>query len=283
MAGQRGEGIIGKRFKREEFPRIRQRGRRSLIWIFIMNNEIKQAVILAGGRGERLRPFTDHLPKPMIPVNGRPFIEYELDVLKKNGIEEIVFLVGYLHQKFIEHFGDGRRFGLDIKYHVGAVEDDTGTRVRNAKSLFAPEFLLLYGDVYWPFLELKKMSEFFHSTGKMALMVAYDNKDGRGEQGFKCNVMIDESNKVLRYFKNTEGSPIDPECKWTETGFLILSRKVVDWMPKKENFSLNQITLPDLVKRNELVAWKTDQVQETITSPKHLSDFADKMKSLKAS
>ena len=105
---------------------------------------IKQAVILAGGKGERLKPLTDTLPKPMVPVNGRPFLEYLVELLKNNGIEEIVMLLGYRPEKITEHFGDGTKFGVNIKYSIGAVEDETGTRIKNAKGLLKDKFLLMY-------------------------------------------------------------------------------------------------------------------------------------------
>ena len=87
---------------------------------------IKQAVILAGGRGERLKPITDTIPKPMVPINGKPFLEYLVELLKENGIEEIVMLLGYLPDKITEYFGDGSKFGVRIRYSVGAVEDEGG-------------------------------------------------------------------------------------------------------------------------------------------------------------
>ncbi|MDO8515867.1 MAG: sugar phosphate nucleotidyltransferase [bacterium] len=247
-----------------------------------MDKKITQAVILAGGRGERLRPLTDDRPKPMVLVNGRPFLEYQFDLLKKNGIEEIVILVGYMKEKIMDYFGDGSRFGVRVKYSEGTVEDDTGTRIRNARDLYDQEFFLLNGDIYWPALDVPKLSDFYHAASAMALMVVYDNKDGRGEQGFKCNVKIGDHDRIVRYVKNTAMSPADPECIWTEVGVYILSRAVVDTMPKTGNFSHNDVTFRELVGLGELVAWKTDVVQETITTPEHLADFADKMKRLKA-
>mgnify|MGYP001582600533 CR=1 FL=1 len=233
------------------------------------NKKIKQAVILAGGRGMRLRPFTDDRPKLMVLVNGLPFLEYVFDPLKKNGIEEIVLLLGYLPEKFIEHFGDGRRFGLRIKHHVGKIEDETGARVRNAKNLLAPEFLLMYGDVYWPALNLPKMSEFYFSSGKSGLMAVC----GGGES--KRNVWVDDKNNVLSYVYGPEAN--DPKFNWTEVGVFIMSRDIVNFMPEKDNFNLNKATLPDLAARNQLVAWKTDKAPDTITHPAHLSAFARKM------
>ena len=75
-----------------------------------------KAVILAGGRGERLRPLTDAVPKPMINVNGKPFLEHQLELLKKNRILEVLLCVGYLNEKITDYFGDGSGFGMKIEY-----------------------------------------------------------------------------------------------------------------------------------------------------------------------
>ena len=80
---------------------------------------IKQAVILAGGRGMRLRPITDTIPKPMILFHNRPFLEYLIEMLKENEIKEVVLLLGYLPEKIVDYFGDGSKFGLKIKYSIG--------------------------------------------------------------------------------------------------------------------------------------------------------------------
>src|SRR3989344_4142717 len=94
---------------------------------------LNQAVILAGGRGIRMMPYTADRPKPTVLVNGRPFLEYLIDFLKGQGITDIVLLLGYLPEKVTEHFGDGSKFGVNIKYSIGGIDDFTGTRVRNAK------------------------------------------------------------------------------------------------------------------------------------------------------
>ena len=75
---------------------------------------VNQAVILAGGLGTRLRPITDTIPKPMVPIHGKPFLEYLLELLKENGIKEVVLCLGYLPEKITEYFGDGSKFGIKI-------------------------------------------------------------------------------------------------------------------------------------------------------------------------
>ena len=80
-----------------------------------MKNKIKQAVILAGGYGTRLRPFTDTNPKPMYPFEGKPFLEYLIEQVRSFGVERVLLLLGYLPEKIIGYFGDGSRLGVRIE------------------------------------------------------------------------------------------------------------------------------------------------------------------------
>ena len=237
--------------------------------------EIKQAVILAGGKGTRLRPLTNNCPKPMVRVAGKPFVEYMVEVLKKSGIEEIVFLVGYLSEKITEYFGDGSRFGIRIKYSTGSIEDDTGTRIQKAKQILDKNFFLIYGDVYWPHIERQEMSDFFYDSGKQGLMVVCD----KGESG--PNVWIDEENNVLEYTYGPEAK--NSKCNWVETGVFIMNHSMVEDISKQNNVNLNATILPGLVAKKELAAWKTDKEPDTITSPEHVSEFEKKIGAIRAS
>ena len=76
------------------------------------------ALVLAGGKGERLRPLTDRVPKPMAPVAGRPILEYQVEWLKEAGVDNVVFLVGYRWESIRSHFGDGSSFGVSIAYSI---------------------------------------------------------------------------------------------------------------------------------------------------------------------
>jgi NDP-sugar pyrophosphorylase family protein len=76
------------------------------------------ALVLAGGKGERLRPLTSDRPKPMVPVCGRPILEHHLEWLRQNGVSDVVLLCGYRHQAIESHFGDGGRFGLRVRYSI---------------------------------------------------------------------------------------------------------------------------------------------------------------------
>ena len=106
----------------------------------------KQGVILCGGLGKRLHPFTTKSPKPMIPCNEKPFLWHLLQQLSEQGLERFILLTGYLSEQISSYFGDGSNWGWHIQYSKGPVEWDTGRRIWEAKKMFDDCFMLLYSD-----------------------------------------------------------------------------------------------------------------------------------------
>ncbi len=225
---------------------------------------IRQAVILAGGEGVRLRPLTYSVPKPMVPVNNRPFLEYLVDMLKDNGITEVVLLLGYLPEVIIRHFGDGSDFGLNIKYSIGKVSDKTGTRIRNAGPLFDDVFLLMYGDNLWP-LDLNKLFAFYSRQKTLASTTIYTNKDGRGEYGRENNACVNDRGFVLKYDKSRR----DKDLNGVDIGFFILNKKVLELIPAGD-CSFEEEVLPVLIKKKQLSGYQTDERYYYITSVESL-------------
>jgi len=140
-----------------------------------------KAMILAAGRGERLRPLTDRLPKPLLPVAGRPLIEYQIERLARAGCEELVINHAYLGQMIEARLGDGARWGLHIHYSPEAPALETGGGIFNALPLLgdAP-FLVLNGDV-WCDLDL---SHLHLPEGSRAHLVLVDNPPHHPEGDF---------------------------------------------------------------------------------------------------
>ena len=108
--------------------------------------EITQAVILAGGLGERLKPFTETNPKPMYRFGDKPFLEYLICQIREWNIKDIVLLLGYLPEKVIEYFGNGESFGVHIRYVITPVEYDTQYRLKAAENYLQEDFLMMYCD-----------------------------------------------------------------------------------------------------------------------------------------
>lgn len=226
-----------------------------------MAKKIKQAVILAGGLGTRLRPLTNDRPKPMVLLNGKPFLEHIVGFLKENGIERIVLLLGYLPEKVTEYFGDGSRFGVEIAYSIGTVDDETGTRIRNAAHLLDPEFILLYGDNYWA-LDLGAMGDAFFANGSTAMLTGYANTAGDGEYGRLNNLRIEPEGRVSYYGPASE----DPSFNAIEIGIYFLKREVLGMMPE-ENFSFQNVVLPKLIASGDLTGYMTYHPYYPITKP----------------
>ncbi len=109
-----------------------------------------RAMILAAGRGERMRPLTDYVPKPLLSVNGKPLIQYHLEKLKAIGVTDIVINYAWLGEKIAQYFGNGKNFGVRISYSpevTGGLETAGG--IRHALHLLGDEpFIVVNGDVY---------------------------------------------------------------------------------------------------------------------------------------
>lgn len=122
-----------------------------------------KAFILAAGRGERMRPLTDHTPKPLLTVGGRPLIDYHLRALAQAGIREVVINLGWLGAQIRDALGDGARYGLSIAYSdEGWPALETGGGIHRALPLLGPgPFLVLNGDVYcdYPLAALRRCAE----------------------------------------------------------------------------------------------------------------------------
>lgn len=207
----------------------------------------RQAIILAGGLGTRMRPLTLTTPKPMIPILNKPFLEYIIELLKENDIEEVIILTGYLHEKIEDYFKDGKKFGLKIKYSFSPVEDETGTRIRKAKELIQDKFLLLYADNYWP-LRLDQLFSFYKKMNTQGLVTVYSNIDNYT----KNNTLVNEKGLVKAYDKSRQ----TPGLNGADIGFFILNKKVLNLFPE-ENFSFEKAVLPRLISDKQLAGFLT--------------------------
>lgn len=107
-----------------------------------------KGIIIAGGLGTRLQPLTDRRPKHMLPLGNHPFLEYQVDLLRRHGITEVVFATGYMADQIERHFGDGSRFGISLRFAQEAEPLGTAGAIRNAAELFPGETcVVLNGDV----------------------------------------------------------------------------------------------------------------------------------------
>lgn len=222
-----------------------------------------QIAILAGGLATRLQPLTENIPKSKIMIEGEPFLQYQLEFLKKGGITNIVLCVGYLSREIETYFGDGKRFGVDIKY---SKEDErllgTAGALKNAEGVLEEEFFVLYGDSYL-FLNFKEVWPHFQKFNKSALMVVYKNYDKYD----KSNVVV-ENDMVTKYDKKHKTK----DMIYIDYGVSILRKKVLDMIPSNQVYSLEEL-FPALIKQNEMLAFETKERLFEIGSHRGLEEF----------
>lgn len=208
-----------------------------------------QAVILAGGKGTRLSPITDTIPKPMAMVNNRPFLEYMLLMLKRNSFKKILLCVGYLGEKIEAYFGDGNRLGIVIKYSYEKELLGTAGALKLAENILEEEFLVLYGDSYLD-IDYRAFIAFFAKRKTIGSIVIYDNAMGNSD--VKSNISV-KTGFITRYDKNAE----DPSLNYVEAGASIFKRELLALIPENRFVSLENEIFPVLIKNKELTGYKS--------------------------
>jgi NDP-sugar pyrophosphorylase family protein len=229
-----------------------------------------QAVVLAGGLATRMRPHTERVPKSMLEVAGRPFIDWQLELLARSGIRDVVLCIAHLGDAIRAHVGDGARHGVTVRYaeeEPGRLLGTAGA-VRAAVGLLAPRFLVTYGDSYLRFdygAPLRLLEQHQDCDGVMAI---YRNA-GRLEPS---NVATDGA-WVLRYQKGATG----PEIDHVDYGATALRREVVAALPAGVPLGLDRVQA-DLAARGRLRALVVHERFFEIGSPAGRADLEEHLR-----
>ncbi len=241
-------------------------------------SQTHQALILAGGRGERLRPITDTIPKTMVSINTKPFLEYQLTNLKEFGIEKVVLSVGYLWEVIRDHFGDGSGFGIAIEYSVEDKFLGTGGALKLAEEYLEPSFFVMYGDTYLP-IDYSQLETLFWTSKMrdedlMGAISVYHNDN----KIVNNNVTIDPQNYILKYDKVQETE----DMNGVEAGVSIFTKEVFKYMPNvlnsDEQHSFEMEVFPQLIKTRQLLGLRTDTRFYDIGTPDRLKVISEVLK-----
>ena len=211
--------------------------------------KIEQAVIIAGGRGTRLKPFTDTAPKPMYPIGGVPFVEHLIKQVRSFGIKKVVMLLGYLPNIIMDYLGDGSSFDVSIQYDVTPENYETGDRILHAKDLLEDEFLFMYCDNYCPIQFSRLLND--HIVSRSLIQIsAYKNAD----MYTRNNLLIDRnSGRVVCYDKARKRN----DTGGVDIGYAIINKHVLTFLDNNgRNFEA--LVYPKLVEMGRLYATVTE-------------------------
>ena len=201
-----------------------------------------KAVVMAGGKGKRLRPLTCDLPKPLVPLCGKPVLEYLFDLLIRNGVSEAVLTTGYLSERITERYPDGTYQSLSLTFSEEPSPLGTAGSVRKAASAFTEPFLVISGDAVCDF-DLGRIMEYHKAAGAEATVVAYTVDDPR-EYG-----LIDKDNdgRIRRFLEKPSWGQATTDL--ANTGIYILDPSCLEDVPADKPFDFAHDLFPAMLRR----------------------------------
>jgi NDP-sugar pyrophosphorylase family protein len=215
----------------------------------------RQAVILAGGLGTRMRPITETIPKPMIAVAGKPFLQWQLELLRNAGIDRALLLVAYLGEQIEQYFGDGKKFGGHIGYSYETSPLGTGGALKNAEGMLQDWFVLVNGDTYLA-IDYEKLVRDFLEANCAAMIVAYEKPaltaGDTPASGLPGNLGLGPDGMVTAYRKREPAG-----LNHIDAGVIVLKKETLLGLPVGQKCSLEEEIYPQLIARREMHAWVT--------------------------
>lgn len=215
-----------------------------------------KAVILAGGLGTRLHPYTTFLPKPMLPLGEKPILEHLVEWTQKNGIKSIVLCVSYLRKTIEDYFEDGKRFGVSIEYAVSNKPLATAGQLKTAEEFIDDTFVCMYGDSIFDF-NLRSMIKHHKQKKSFVTMNLYEYKTHLPYGVIKTT----KTGKVVAWNEK-------PEIKANvNTGCYVMEPEIFGLIPKNIPYGMDDVIRKAMTK-NRLVS--------SVVSKKEFLDIGNK-------
>lgn len=203
-----------------------------------------QALILAGGEGTRLRPLTIYTPKPVVPIVNRPFLYYQIDLLKRAGIKEITLSLSYKPDKISDIFGDGEDSGVKIYYAVESSPLGTAGAYKNAEEHLSQTAVVFNGDVLTD-IDIAKVVA-YHRERNAAATIVLTPVENPSAYGL---VETEADGRVRRFLEKPK--PEEITCNTINAGIYVLEPHILKYIPTDEKFSFEYQLFPALLANNE--------------------------------
>ncbi|MBI3590063.1 MAG: nucleotidyltransferase family protein [Candidatus Melainabacteria bacterium] len=220
-----------------------------------------KAIILAGGKGERLSPFTNNCPKGMLKIEGKPILEYQLQWLVKYGVTQVIFACGYLNEVIKDYFGNGERFSVEIEYSVESEPLGRGGAVKKAwdKILSDEAIIVTNGDIYTEMNLQNAIIAHKNNKPAIATICLFPYKSPYGIVRMDANGFVDgfDEKRTLPY--------------WVNGGIYIFEHEVKKYLPDRGDHETT--TFPQLAKEKLMFGYKSMDYWRGIDTVKDLNEF----------
>ena len=207
------------------------------------------AALLAGGLATRLRPITSTIPKALVEVAGRPFIDHQLALLRRNGIRRVVLCLGYLGEQVAAHVGDGSAIDMRVEYsYDGDRLLGTGGALRQAAPLLGELFWVMYGDSYLD-IDYRAVLDAFAHSDALGLMTVLHN----GDRWDRSNVIFRDQ-QLVRYDKRVQ----TPDMTYIDYGAALLQAAALKRIPPDQPYDLADL-YSELVAERQMIGYEVTQ------------------------
>lgn len=208
--------------------------------------DLAEGILLVGGFGTRLRPLTNHRPKPMLPIASLPVTEHQLAMARRAGIKRIVLATSYLSEVFIPYFGDGSKWGMEIKYAVEKEPLGTGGAIRNAaKELSGAQQVVIFNGDVLSSHDLKAQLDLHIKSNADVTLHLTPVEDARA---YGC-VPTNSDGQVTAFLEKME----NPVTNTINAGCYVFDKSIIESIPENEVVSVERQTFPQLIAANKKV------------------------------
>ena len=237
---------------------------------------IDVAVIMAGGKGSRLLSITnDEIPKPMVPVDGKPLLEYQVEKLKTYGIKKIVMIVGHLGEKIVDHFKDGKDFGVEIDYIFEKEPLGTAGAFYYLKDkIDAKDFMLVFGDIFFD-MDFDRMEDFHFKNSALTTLLAHPN----GHPYDSDLIQTDDTGRVIGF-----DSKHNVRDYWYDNmvnaGMYIINKRLLDLVKEPVKTDFEKDILANQVKLGaNIYAYHTPEYVKDVGTVDRINATVEELKS----
>ncbi|MBI4054520.1 MAG: NDP-sugar synthase [Elusimicrobia bacterium] len=223
------------------------------------------AVIVAGGRGERMRALARGIPKPMLPINGRPLLEHQLRWLRKNGFRRIFLCLGYRGNSIRRHFKDGGAWGVCLRYRLEKRPLGTAGCVRPLSSQLRRSFLVVYGDLYARMgLDALQCAHQKNRRDPRCLgTLVLKNTDHPSDSDLAA---VNSRGRILRFFNKPHAHP--PRTRLANAAVYLLEPKICSLIPSGRSSDFARDIFPNALARgHRLYGHRTRGLLQDIGTP----------------
>ena len=229
-----------------------------------------QAVIMAGGRGTRLATITKDIPKPMVPIEGKPLLQYQIENLKENGIDKIVLVVGHLGGVIREYFGDGSSFGVQISYYAEEFPLGTAGALSKIKDQLEESFFLVFGDLFVN-INYSKFFEFHKDHRALVTLFAHPNS-----HPYDSDIVVTNNDDRVIGWSYKKDTRLDDYNNLVNAGIYVMQKAVVCEIEKTQTqkgtgmVDLEKEIIVPLIKTTSIYAYHSTEYVKDIGTPDRL-------------